>query len=134
MSFSLDERAADTFVIGDMPLLRVLPMNEARWPWLILAPRREGVVELTDLDRADRARLIEEAARTADFLKRHANAHKLNVAALGNMVRQFHLHVIARSIRDPAWPGPVWGEGAARRYAEADALALIEAARRELAR
>jgi diadenosine tetraphosphate (Ap4A) HIT family hydrolase len=133
MNFSLDERlVADTFVIGDMALSRLLLMNDARWPWLILAPRREGVVELTDLDSVDRARLIEEAARAADFLKRHTNARKINLGALGNVVRQFHLHVVARTIDDAAWPGPVWGLGAARRYAEADALALIEAVKNGL--
>jgi diadenosine tetraphosphate (Ap4A) HIT family hydrolase len=134
VSFSLDDLlAADTFVIGDMGLSRVLLMNDARYPWLILAPRREGVVELTDLSQIDRAQLIEEAAEAAAFLMRYANAYKINVATLGNVVRQLHLHVVARSIGDAAWPGPVWGHGAARRYAQKDALALIEAARQGLA-
>jgi diadenosine tetraphosphate (Ap4A) HIT family hydrolase len=71
VSFSLDDRlAADTFVVGDMALSRVLLMNDARYPWLILAPRREGVVELTDLNQIDRAQLIEEAAEAAAFLMR----------------------------------------------------------------
>jgi diadenosine tetraphosphate (Ap4A) HIT family hydrolase len=108
VSFALDERLAkDTFVIGDMPLCRVLLMNDSRWPWLILAPRREGAVELTDLDSADRAVLVEEAASAADFLKAHTGALKINLGALGNIVRQLHLHVVARFAGDPAWPGPV---------------------------
>ena len=128
--FALDQRLAkDTFVIGDMALCRILLMNDARWPWLILVPRREGLVELTDLDPRDRALLIEEAARAARFLERHAKADKINIGALGNIVRQLHLHVVARRIDDLAWPGPVWGFEAARCYEEADARRLIEAAR-----
>jgi diadenosine tetraphosphate (Ap4A) HIT family hydrolase len=133
VSFSLDERLTrDAFVVGDLRLSRVLLMNDLRWPWLILAPMREGIVELNDLDPADRAQVIEEAAEAAEFLKRHAKADKINLGALGNLVRQFHLHVVARFVGDPAWPGPVWGAGAPRRYAEAEARALIAAARKEL--
>jgi diadenosine tetraphosphate (Ap4A) HIT family hydrolase len=134
MSFALDERLAkDPLVIGDMRLSRVLLMNDARWPWLILVPRREGAVELTDLDANDRALLIEEAASAARFLKAHTGAPKINLGALGNLVRQLHLHVVARNSGDPAWPGPVWGHGAATPYDEAEARALIAAARRGLA-
>ena len=100
-------------------------MNDSRWPWLILVPRRDGLVELTDLDAADRARLIEEAARAADWLKAHAGADKINVGALGNVVRQLHVHVVARCAGDPAWPGPVWGFGAAVPYGETEARALV---------
>jgi diadenosine tetraphosphate (Ap4A) HIT family hydrolase len=80
MSFALDERLArDTFAIGDMRLSRVLLMNDARWPWLILVPRREGAVELTDLDADDRALLIEEAASAARLLKAHTSALRINI-------------------------------------------------------
>ncbi len=120
MSFSLDQRLSqDTDFVADLPLCRVLLMNDSRWPWLILVPRRESLVELTDLDAADRARLIEEAARAADWLKAHAKADKINLGALGNVVRQLHVHVVARRAGDPAWPGPVWGFGAAVPYADA---------------
>ena len=130
MSFALDDRLAhDTLVVGDMALSRVLLMNDARWPWLMLVPRREGLVELTDLDAADRALLIEEAARVALFLKAYAEADKINVSALGNVVRQFHLHLVARAIGDVGWPGPVWGHGAATPYDPANARAFIAAAR-----
>jgi diadenosine tetraphosphate (Ap4A) HIT family hydrolase len=133
MSFALDEQLArDTFLVGDAPLSRILLMNDARYPWLILVPRREGVVELTDLDTADRARLIEEAACASSFLKAHATTHKINLGALGNVVRQFHLHVVARTISDPAWPGPVWASGAARPYEAAQAEAMIAATRETL--
>src|SRR6202167_6433378 len=130
MSFALDERlAADALIVGDMTLTRVLLMTDARRPWLILAPRRDGVVELTDLDAADRTQLIEEAASAAGFIKAHTRAHKINLGALGNIVRQLELHVVARAPGDPAWPGPGWGHGAARRYRAREAAALIEAAR-----
>ena len=130
MSFALDERlAADALIVGDMTLTRVLLMNDARWPWLILAPRRDGVVELTDLDAADRTQLIEEAASAAGFLKAHAGAHKINIGALGNIVRQLHLHVVARTVGDPGWPGPVWGFGAAVPRDKVETRTLVEAAR-----
>jgi diadenosine tetraphosphate (Ap4A) HIT family hydrolase len=130
MSFALDERlAADASIVGDMTLTRVLLMNDARWPWLILAPRRDGVVELTDLDAADRTQLIEEAASAAGFLKAHTGAHKINIGTLGNVVRQFHLHVVARTVGDPGWPGPVWGFGAAVPRDKVETRTLVEAAR-----
>jgi diadenosine tetraphosphate (Ap4A) HIT family hydrolase len=133
MSFALDERLArDTFVVGDWPLTRVLLMNDARWPWLILVPRRDGIVELFDLDPADRTLLIDEAARAARFLKAYAQSGKINLGALGNIVRQLHLHVLARAIGDPVWPRPVWGQCEATPYAEPEARVLIAAAREGL--
>jgi diadenosine tetraphosphate (Ap4A) HIT family hydrolase len=130
MSFELDNRLArDAFVIGDWPLARVLLMNDARWPWLILVPRREGLVELTDLELADQTQLMDEAGRASRFLKSRARADKINVGALGNIVRQLHLHVVARVVGDPAWPGPVWGHGVATPYDDGAARALIGAAR-----
>jgi diadenosine tetraphosphate (Ap4A) HIT family hydrolase len=122
MSFVLDERLArDTFAVGDWPLSRVLLMNDARYPWLILVPRRKDLVELTDLDARERALLVEEAGQAAAFLKRETKADKINIGALGNVVRQFHLHVVGRTVGDPAWPGPIWGRGAATPYDEAKA-------------
>ncbi len=130
MTFELDDRLArDTFVVGDWPLCRVLLMNDVRWPWLILVPQREGLVELSDLELADQMQLMDEAGRASRFLKSHAQAYKINVAALGNIVRQLHLHVVARVIGDPAWPGPVWGHGAATPYCNGAEQALILAAR-----
>ncbi len=130
MSFALDETLArDAFAVGDMTLTRVLLMNDARWPWLILVPRREGLVELIDLDVADRAQLIEETAHVSRFLKAHTVAHKINIGALGNVVRQFHLHVVARSVGDPAWPGPIWGFGVAVPRDKVETRTLVEAAR-----
>ncbi len=130
MSFALDARLAqDTDFICDLPLCRVLLMNDVRWPWLILVPRRAGLVEITDLDARERATLVEETARAADWLKAYAKADKTNVGALGNIVRQLHVHVVARRAGDP---GPVWGFGAAIPYEEAAFTATIEAARKGL--
>ncbi len=132
MSFSLDARLSrDTDFVGDLPLCRVLLMNDSRWPWLVLVPRRDNLVELTDLEAPERGRLIEEVAQTAEWLKGY-QAEKVNVGALGNIVRQLHVHVVARSAGDPGWPGPVWGYGAPLPYEDAEAKALIEEARQGL--
>ena len=133
MTFALDHRLArDTLVVGDMPLCRLLLMNDARWPWLVLVPRLEDVVELIDLELADQTQLMDEAGRAARFLKTRAEVDKINVAALGNIVRQLHLHVVARIIGDPAWPRPVWGHGDPTPYGDDAAQALIAAAREGL--
>jgi len=125
VSFALDPRlAADTAALGDWPLCRVLAMRDARYPWLVLVPMREGAVELTDLTPQERAALIEEVARAADALKAETGADKINVGALGNVVAQLHVHVVARRRGDAAWPGPVWGDGAPKTYAP-DALAAF---------
>lgn len=125
--FRLDERlAADTLPVGELPLCRVLLMNDARFPWLILVPRRAGLSELIELTDADRAQATAEMDKAARMLKDLTGCDKLNVAALGNMVRQLHIHVLARFEGDPAWPAPVWGKGPAEPYA-ADAAELVVA-------
>ena len=125
--FSLDPRlAADGIGLGDLPLSRLLLMNDATYPWLILVPRRGGLVELTDLDAAERHLLMDEIALVSEALKAVTRPVKLNVAALGNMVRQLHVHVVARFEGDPAWPGPIWGRVPARPYAEASARDVAE--------
>ncbi len=91
-------------------------MNDARFPWLILVPRRNDLSELIDLDASDRATLMEEIAAVSAVLKSRPGVDKINIGALGNIVRQLHVHVVARSVGDAAWPGPVWGAGAAVRY------------------
>jgi len=122
MQFLLDSRlAADAFVLGDMLLSRVLLMNDARFPWLIVVPRRPELRELIDLASTERSILMEEIARASSALKEATRAEKLNVAALGNQVEQLHVHVIARFAGDPAWPHPVWGRGPATPYAPDEA-------------
>ena len=100
----------DTIAIGDLPLCRVLLNDDGNYPWLILVPRREDLVELTDLDESGRTALMREIAQVSAALKAHTRCHKLNVAALGNVVAQLHVHIIARFRTDPAWPNPVWGK------------------------
>jgi diadenosine tetraphosphate (Ap4A) HIT family hydrolase len=99
----------DTIDIGDLPLSRVLVIKDANYPWLLLVPRREGAVEIIDLDEVAQAQLMTEVARVARALKEVTKCDKLNVAALGNVVPQLHVHIIARRTNDAAWPRPVWG-------------------------
>lgn len=101
--------ARDTLAIGDLPLSRVLVVNDANWPWLLLVPRRRGVSEIIDLDEVARAQLMTEIARVGHALKEVTACDKLNVAALGNVVPQLHVHVIARRTGDAGWPKPIWG-------------------------
>ena len=123
MSFELHPRlAADTSFIADWPLCRVLLMEDARYFWLVLVPRRDGVTEITDLSAEDRALLMEETARAGAIIKGDA---KLNIGALGNLVPQLHLHVVARHSGDPAWPGPVWGHSPAVAYDDAARAARV---------
>lgn len=110
--FALDPRlAADTIHLGDFALCRVLLANDARFPWLILVPRRAGLADLIDVAAEDRMLLTAEIDAAARALKATVGCDKLNVGALGNMVRQLHVHVIARTKDDEAWPKPVWGVG-----------------------
>ena len=116
-SFTLDPVLRDdTHAIGDLALCRVLLMDDARFPWLILVPRRDNKAELIDLGEADRILLMTEISVASNALKAIFNPDKLNVAALGNQVRQLHMHVIARFVSDEAWPSPVWGHGRAQPY------------------
>lgn len=132
-SFELHERlAADCYEIGDLPLCRVLLMDDARFPWLILVPRRPDLAEFTDLDAAARTILMEEIATTQAALAGITRPDKLNVGALGNMVRQLHIHVIARFVSDEAWPGPVWGKGERRSYPPHMAGPLVDRLRKAL--
>lgn len=115
--FQLDARlACDTVFVADWQLCRVLLMDDARFPWLVLVPRRPVLVEIDDLDEDGRNRLMHEIRRAMQTLRGVIECDKLNVGALGNIVRQLHVHVVARRMQDAAWPGPVWGHGAAHHY------------------
>src|SRR5215210_7906147 len=119
MSFTLHPTLArDTLEVTRLPLCRVLLMNDSRFPWLILVPERDSVREIHELPPADRATLIEEIAQASEVLSRLFRPDKLNVGALGNIVPQLHVHVVARTAADPVWPGPVWGSGPAEPYEE----------------
>ena len=122
----------DTAAVGDLPLCRVLLINDANYPWLLLVPRRHDIVEIVDLDDVEQAQLMGEIADAARALKAVTGCDKINVAALGNVVPQLHVHVIARSRGDAAWPKPVWGAVPARAYQQAVSQTLIATLRQRL--
>jgi diadenosine tetraphosphate (Ap4A) HIT family hydrolase len=124
--FELHPRlAADTVFVADWTLSRVLLMNDARYPWLVLVPRRADVTEIFQLSESDRAMLMEETARASERLKSFPGIAKINVGALGNLVPQLHVHVVGRRPGDPAWPGPVWGHSAPVPYDGSASEAVI---------
>lgn len=126
MNFLLHPRLeADAAFVADWPLCRVLLMNDARYPWLILVPRRADVTEIMELTAAERTLLVEEIARAGEAVRTLAGVAKLNIGALGNLVPQLHVHVVGRRPGDPAWPGPVWGHSPAVPYEPAARDALI---------
>ena len=122
----------DTEAVGDLPLSRLLVNNDANYPWLLLVPRRPGVREIIDLDEKDQAQLMIEIAHTSRALKEVTACHKLNVAAIGNVVLQLHIHIVARERDDPAWPKPVWGTAPVRAYDPAERERFIAALRRKV--
>ncbi|WPC03919.1 HIT domain-containing protein [Pseudomonas benzenivorans] len=125
--FVLDPRLQqDALPLGDFPLCRLLLMNDAHYPWFILVPRREEVSELFQLDVEDQRMLWHETTLLAETLKDTFAADKMNVATLGNLVSQLHMHVIVRRRSDAAWPAPVWGRHPALPYG-GDQVALIKA-------
>jgi len=125
--FALDSRLQqDCLLIGDFPLCRLLLMNDSHYPWFILVPRREEVSELFQLDAADQRQLWHETTLLAETLKDTFAADKMNVATLGNVVSQLHMHVIVRRRGDAAWPAPVWGRHPAQAYADEQVRQLKE--------
>jgi len=111
--------AVDTSPVTALDLSDLLLMNDARFPWFILVPRRADITEIIDLDAADRTALLDEIVAVSEALRSMTGCDKLNVAALGNQTPQLHVHVIARFRSDAAWPGPVWGKGTAVAYDDA---------------
>ncbi|KAA0019602.1 HIT domain-containing protein [Salinicola corii] len=130
-NFTLDSRLQqDSIHVVDLPLCQVRLSGDARYPWVILIPQRADVVEIYDLPGDEQVRLWQEATRLGKAMMAFYEGDKLNIATLGNVVAQFHLHVIVRFSGDAAWPGPVWGHGSAEAYS-GDAL---EQRRAEIAR
>jgi len=133
LKFVLNEKlAADSREVGDLQLCRVLLMNDARFPWLVLVPRYEGVRELFELPPRERNLLVEEVAHCAKRLLDVTGLAKINIGMLGNVVPQMHVHVVARSSADSAWPGPVWGFGRARAYAPAKRATFLRRIRKAI--
>ena len=120
---------ADSHIVTDWPLCRVLLAKDANYPWLILVPRKSGLRDFHNLQAGDLAQASKEIVWASQALEQLFQAHKLNVAALGKQVPQLHIHVIARHTEDAAWPGPVWGVGSAEAYPEAQLAALVGALR-----
>ncbi|MGA0588189.1 HIT domain-containing protein [Dyella sp. KRB-257] len=132
--FVLDARlAADSVPVIELPLCSARLMNDARFAWLLLVPRRADRSEIHDLDRTDQDQLWREIRFATAVLRDVAPCDRVNLGALGNIVRQLHVHLVARVVGDAAWPGPVWGSGAAQPYEAASLEARIAALRQRLA-
>jgi diadenosine tetraphosphate (Ap4A) HIT family hydrolase len=132
-AFMLDPRLeADSAFVAQLALCELRLMNDYRFPWLLLVPRRAGMSEIAELDAEDQRLLWDEVNRATAALRACVPCDKLNLGALGNIVRQLHLHVVARREGDAAWPGPVWGSGAAQPYPQQQQQQLIEALRAQL--
>lgn len=125
--------AADTVEVARLPLCRLLLMKDANYPWFILVPARPGIREIYELAAADRQALLDESCRLGRVLMRLFAGDKLNVAALGNVVPQLHLHHVVRRRDDPAWPAPVWGRVAAVPYEAGQLEARLRQVRTALA-
>lgn len=117
--FALDPRLEnDTLPVVPLGLCDLRVMNDARWPWAILIPKRQDIVEFHDLSPLDQTMLTFETSLVAKAMKRVTRADKLNIGTLGNIVSMFHLHIVARKAEDANWPGPVWGFGTREPYEE----------------
>lgn len=125
--FVLDSKLkSDTFFIADLKISQLLLMNDANYVWTILVPRKPNLTELVDLSFDEQSEVLREINLVSKILQKNFSAEKLNIAALGNVVSQLHIHVIARKKNDATFPKPVWGNAPAKPYAQKDAQDLIE--------
>ena len=125
--FVLHERlVADTLSLGRSPLCEIRLMNDSTWPWVLLVPAVEGIREIYELSDSDQKQLLRESSILGKGMMSVFRGDKLNVAALGNMVPQLHLHHIVRFEGDPAWPGPVWGKQAPVPYPEPELVKRMQ--------
>jgi len=130
-AFALDPRlAGDTVLVADGPLSQLRLVDDARFPWLVLVPRLPDATEWLDLGGDQQRLLLAELNLAGRLLRAQGPVHKLNIGALGNVVRQLHVHVVARQEGDAAWPGPVWGAGVRRPYLAPEREALVSSLRR----
>jgi diadenosine tetraphosphate (Ap4A) HIT family hydrolase len=116
----------DSQLMTSLGLCQLRLMRDSRWPWLILVPQRGGITELHDLTPLDQTMLTFELTMVGKALKEATGCAKVNVGALGNIVSQLHVHVVARSKEDPAWPGPVWGVGEPVPYRAGSETQLVD--------
>lgn len=124
---------ADTHFVADLALCSVRLMNDARYPWLILVPRRANIREVYELDNTSQHQLWHETTLLGELLMLVSGSEKLNIGTLGNVVSQLHVHVIARNSDDATWPGPVWGVGRAETYESETLTVLIDTLRMKIA-
>jgi diadenosine tetraphosphate (Ap4A) HIT family hydrolase len=133
-NWSLDSRLErDSVDMCRLPLCQVRLLNDSNYPWLLLVPRRANATEITDLAEPDRTQLMREVSQAVDALKAETNCDKINVAAIGNVVAQLHIHVVARFHTDAVWPKPVWGHVPARAYEPPALQKLVSEMRERLA-
>ncbi|MGI9399674.1 MAG: HIT family protein [Rhizobiaceae bacterium] len=126
MKWKLDARLESASLeIGNMRVSHVRLVDDSRWLWLTLMPRRTGITEIHDLVEGDIVQSALESSRVAQFLKQYSNCRKINTAAIGNIVDQLHIHVVARNEGDANWPGPIWGHGEAVPYEKSDCERLL---------
>nr|WP_249406471.1 HIT family protein [Rhizobium sp. CFBP 13726] len=126
--------ARDSDLIATLDLCQLRIQNDSRWPWLVMVPQRADMTEIFELSEADQALLSAEVNHVAAALKEITGATKINVGALGNIVRQLHVHVIARFEGDANWPGPIWGYGSAEPYDSEKRQALVNTLMEKLSR
>ncbi|MDX8388240.1 MAG: HIT domain-containing protein [Ghiorsea sp.] len=122
----------DCFIVGSFKLSLLLLLNDKQYPWFILVPQREGIKEIHHLTPKDQQQLMMESSMLAEVLEKAFQADKINVAALGNMVPQLHMHHIARFTDDPTWPKPVWGALPAKPYKKFEVETLKQIVLRSL--
>jgi diadenosine tetraphosphate (Ap4A) HIT family hydrolase len=124
--FTLDKTLQqDCIVLGEFPLSLLLLMNDRNFPWFILVPKRAGIQEIFQLCSEDQHQLLDESTLLASTLAKLFNADKMNIAALGNVVKQLHVHHVVRYESDPVWPAPIWGKIPAQPYESTAMTALI---------
>tara|TARA_X000001036_G_C20252938_1_gene632932 strand:- start:97 stop:525 length:429 start_codon:yes stop_codon:yes gene_type:complete len=128
--FLLNEKIFnDTNLICELPLCKFLLMNDSNYPWFILVPRRSNIVELFDLSKEDRNQLDYETVEVSKFINNSFKPNKINIATLGNIVSQFHVHIIARFSNDKAWPEPVWGKFPPEKYTSSEVKVILNKSR-----
>lgn len=124
--FTLDAQIEkDCWKVCDLTLCRVMLAKNAAWPWVILIPKRENKVEIIDLSEADQGELWREIAKVSHAIQKLMSPDKLNVAAIGNVVRQLHIHIVGRFEGDPNWPAPIWGSGFSAVYSNAEREEIV---------
>lgn len=130
MAFEIHPRlAAGSFEIGTLAGCRLLLKNQAMFPWFLLVPEVEGIEDLHELPQVTFNEVMNAMRRVSEFISSHFEPEKLNVACIGNQVRQMHLHIVGRSTGDPAWPGTVWAFDGKKSYLDDERAAILAAAR-----